>query len=334
MEKIRENIITAYSSHFKSAPVKIEEIKRGVSEKLILRLVGEKNTVVGIYNKYVKETTAFIEFTKSFAARKLKVPDVLHIENNKEIYFITHLGKFTLYDYIKKSPNRKTLMSVYRKVLQDLIDFQFYGRDLIDLQYCYETQFFDRHQISYDINRFYHYFLDKCLCINPIIKKEEVLDLLVPKILDTRLFFMYRDFQPRNIIKQGNNLFYVDYQSGRLGPPQYDLISFLYSGSIDVTQKERKELINYYYAKSHGKLGLDEKNFYENLKYFALLRIMQILGSYCYSGYVKGKKDVMKKIPKAIRNLKTLKFDEPALSRLQKSVIKSYTTRISKHRLG
>jgi aminoglycoside/choline kinase family phosphotransferase len=333
LEKIRENIIAAYKGRFKTAPVRIEEIKRGVSEKLILRLVGKKNTVVGIYNKYVNETTAFIEFTKSFAGRKLRVPDILHVEDNKEIYFISHLGKFTLYDYIKKSPNRKSLMRVYKKVLLDLIDFQFYGRDLIDLQYCYETQFFDRHQILYDINRFYFYFLGKCLGINPSVRKEEVLDLLVPKILDTRLFFMYRDFQPRNIIKQGSNLFYVDYQSGRLGPPQYDLTSFLYSGSIDVTQKERKELINYYYAKSRRKLGLDEKDFHENLKYFALLRIMQILGSYCYSGYVKGKKDVMNKIPKAINNLKTLKFDEPVLSSLQNSVFKSYTTRISKHRL-
>jgi aminoglycoside/choline kinase family phosphotransferase len=332
MEKIRANIISAYTHHFKNEPVRVEEIKRGVSEKLILRLIGKKKTVIGIYNKYVKENIAFIEFTNSFKVKKLKVPEILHVENGKEIYFISHLGKSTLFDYIKRSPDRKNLLRVYRKVLLDLIDFQFYGRDLIDLQYCYETQFFDRHQIAYDIKRFYDYFLKKHVGVKFRIKKEKIIDLLIPKVLDTKLFFMYRDFQPRNIIKNGKELFYIDYQSGRLGPPQYDLTSFLYSGSIDIKQSERKELINYYFRKSHRKLDLDEKEFFKSIKYFALLRLMQVLGSYCFSGYAKGKKDVMDKIPTAIKNFRTLKFEELLLDKFQKLVLETYTIHTSKHR--
>ncbi len=257
---------------------------------------------------------------------------MLYADKSSSIYFVTDAGRRTLYDYICTNPGRDKLIDYYKKAIRDLIDFQEYGKNLIDLKYCYETKYFDEKQIQYDINRFLNYFAGKYLRKKCPSSASDIMRSLIPRIRRQENYFMYRDFQPRNIIKNGRELYYLDYQSGRLGPPQYDLVSFLYSGSIDIKETERKALIGYYYTKAAGRLNFDEVTFKTDFKYFVLLRIMQILGSYCFSGFERGMTGTLKKIPKAVKNLKRLEFDEPELKKLKKFVIDSYTTRISKRR--
>ncbi len=332
MEKIRIRILEEFEKHFSEKPLKVTELKKGVSEKLILRIYSRNKPVIGIYNRSIPENKAFFAFSKSFSKVNLKIPKVLYADKSSSIYFVTDAGRRTLYDYICTNPGRDKLIDYYKKAIRDLIDFQEYGKNLIDLKYCYETKYFDEKQIQYDINRFLNYFAGKYLRKKCPSSASDIMRSLIPRIRRQENYFMYRDFQPRNIIKNGRELYYLDYQSGRLGPPQYDLVSFLYSGSIDIKETERKALIGYYYTKAAGRLNFDEVTFKTDFKYFVLLRIMQILGSYCFSGFERGMTGTLKKIPKAVKNLKRLEFDEPELKKLKKFVIDSYTTRISKRR--
>jgi len=332
LEKIRQYIVDTYEKRFKEIPSRVEELKRGVSEKLILRITSQRKKVIGIFNRNLKENRAFLEFTKAFSRLNLKIPEILHVEKGCELYFISNAGRSTLYDYIRTGPRRDYLMRLYRMALRDLIDFQYYGKDIINLKYCYETKYFDRSQILFDIKRFYKYFVAKFLNAEFEITEKKISKIISPRILDRNNFFMYRDFQPRNIVKNRHGLYYLDYQSGRIGPPQYDLASFLYSGSIDVTPAERSELVNYYYLKSNKKLHNNDKKFIAGFEYFAILRLMQVLGSYCYSGFERGIYETMSKIPKAVKNLKTIAVREPELNRLIRFVNDAYITRISKRR--
>lgn len=332
MEKIRQHIVDTYVKRFKEVPLRVEELKRGVSEKLILRISSPGKKVIGVFNKNLKENRAFLEFTKSFSRVSLKIPEILHVEKGCELYFISNAGRNTLYDYIRTGPRRKELMGFYRMALRDLIDFQFYGRDIIDLRYCYETKYFDRTQILFDIKRFYKYFVSKFLDAEFSTSEKRISEIISPKILNRYNFFMYRDFQPRNIVKNKRSLYYLDYQSGRIGPPQYDLASFLYSGSIDVTPSEREELVHYYYFKADKKLHNNDKKFIAGFEYFALLRLMQVLGSYCYSGFERGMFETMSKIPKAVKNLNAIGVKETELKKLIRFVNDSYSTRTSKRR--
>lgn len=332
MERIRIKILRAFEKHFGEKPRRDTELKKGVSEKLILRILSDNNSIIGIYNRSIPENKAFFSFSRSFSKAGLRIPEVLHVEKGNSIYFVSDVGRHTLYDYIGSRPARSNLMDFYKKALRDLIDFQEHGKNLIKFKYCYETKYFDRKQILYDMNRFCHYFVTKYLGRKYSVPPSDMLKIILPHVLNGKNYFMYRDFQPRNIMKNGKNLYYLDYQSGRLGPPQYDLVSFLYSGSIDITESERYSLIDYYFGKAKDRLHLDESTFKTDFRYFVLLRLMQILGSYCYSGLERGITVTLKKIPKAIKNLSGLEFDEPELKRLKKFVIDSYATRTLKRR--
>ena len=123
-------------------------------------------------------------------------------------------------------------------------------------------------------------------------------------------YFMFRDFQPRNIMLKNDSLYFIDYQSGRKGPLHYDLASFLYSGSIELTDEEREFLLKSYL--NDIKYKTDKREFMKLFKFFILIRLIQVLGSYGYSFHKNKEKKYLDKIQKALANMKSLlgQFDD------------------------
>jgi aminoglycoside/choline kinase family phosphotransferase len=262
----------------------------------------------------------------------LNVAKILYVSDDFKVYFLSDLGKNTLFDSIKGINNREVLISIYKKALKYLIEFQIYGKKSINFSHCFETRIFDKEQIFLDTDKFELYYINKFLNSNSKFHKDSFINNIIKVTINvSENYFMYRDFQPRNIVYNNDDLFFVDYQSGRLGPPQYDLISFLYSGSIDVTIEERELLSQYYIDEFAVYEKVNKDKFLESLDYFALLRIIQVLGSYCYSYLGKDNKSIIEKIPIAIENLKSLKLNDKDLRLVQDFILNSHFIHNAKH---
>lgn len=285
----------------------IKELKADASERKIYRLFIEDKTFVGIYNENEKENLAFINFTNTFLKTGFNVPLIMNVSDDNLFYIEEDLGDETLYNYIQNSDN-KNLFDYYQIALSDLIRFQTIAKDSIDYEYCYQTKAFNSEVIRFDIEKFNEYF-------SKIFLKEKLDEKIIGLILELSNeviskvpndYFLYRDFQPRNIMVKNKQLYYIDYQSGRKGPLQYDLASFLYSGSINLNEEEKNSLLNFYVEELNKQITCDKKEFIYYFYFFVFLRLLQMLGSYSFLNVKRNDNEVLKKISKAMLNLKEL----------------------------
>src|SRR5262249_7673787 len=141
----------------------------------------------------------------------------------------------------------------YRKVIAELPRFQVEaGRDL-NYKVCYPRSSFDRQSIAWDLNYFKYYFLK--LADIPFNEHELEVDFgRLTRFLLTaqRDYFLYRDFQSRNVMLRNGRPFFVDYQGGRKGALHYDIASLLYDAKADLPPELRQQLLDHYLDRLSG----------------------------------------------------------------------------------
>lgn len=306
---IEKKLKGMFTKCFYELPKSIKRITGGVSGRIIYKLKSANYVCIGVHNAGLPENDAFIEFSKRFRNAGLKVPQIYCVSDSREYYLEEFLGDKSLFELTKNnSLCEKDKIRLYKKALTDLIEFQIKGRNIINFKYCYETKEFNRKQIYFDIEKFSKYFLSKLTNLNYSKDKfSSVKKLILSELSKERnSFFMYRDFQPRNIIYNDGELSYIDYQSGRKGPLQYDAASFLFSGSIEITESQRKLLLDYYIKNVSKQIRINSAKFRKSFYNFAFIRLIQVLGSYGYLYENKKEKKTERKIKKAAENLKGL----------------------------
>ena len=170
------------------------------------------------------------------------------------MYLIQDLGNTTLFQLSfqraigwEEFPDE--LLSTVQQVLENSChDFKsMAGRDL-NYSICYPRARFDKQSMLWDLNYFKYYFLK----LAKIPFDEQLLEDDFQRFTDYLLqtnceFFMYRDFQSRNVmIYQRRHRYFIDYQGGRKGALQYDVASLLYDAKADIPQAMRIELLHHY----------------------------------------------------------------------------------------
>ncbi len=276
-------VLYEFNRYSPEKSMKIELLSGGASGKLIHRIYAKSKTVIGIYNADIPENRAFIGFSDVFKSLSLNVPEIFHASENYEIYFISDFGDLTLHKYLIDTADNDDRMRMNKSAIENLIKFQVLGKDKIDFKLCYQTPEFNLDQILIDEKKFIEHYLPHNKKKIDLKIVESSFNLINQKVLSEReYYFMYRDFQPRNILVYGNSLYFIDYQSGRKGPLLYDLASYLYSGSITLTENEREELKSYYLDRL-SKYNITIDNFEDKWDYIVLVRMIQMLGSYSFS---------------------------------------------------
>lgn len=308
---IENELIKLFKKWNGAEPASIIPLPVSGSARKYFRLISNNQTAVGVYGPEPKENKAFIYFSKYFKSAGLNVPEIYSENLSENIYLIEDLGDLTLFKLLQK--DFKEAKKYYQKVIDDLISFQLSG-EKIDYAYCYPREKFDRQSMQWDLNYFKYYFLKPLNIFYDEQKLEDDFNSLINFLSGADSFyFLYRDFQSRNIMVKNQELFYVDYQGGRKGALQYDLASLLFDAKANLPGNFQDELIQLYSEKISKKIELDENEFKKYFYEFILIRILQAMGAYGFRGIYEGKSYFLQSIPFALKNLEWL-FKENKIS--------------------
>jgi aminoglycoside/choline kinase family phosphotransferase len=283
----------------------------GGSGRAIVRLTGGGASAIGIVSPVSEENAAFLEFSRHFRRHGLLVPEIYAEDLSQGTYLEQDLGDTTLFDFLGEHRNGDAIapeaVEAYRKVVAVLPRFQVEaGRDL-NYKVCYPRSSFDRQSIAWDLNYFKYYFLR----LAGIPFNEQALELDFSRLTKFLLaaprgYFLYRDFQSRNVMLQDGQPYFLDYQGGRKGALQYDIASLLYDGKADLPPQLRQELLDYYLDCLAGFIDLNREAFMEHYYAYVYVRIMQALGAYGFRGFYERKAHFLQSVPYALKNLRWL----------------------------
>ncbi len=307
--KVEKVLADLFDEWYGSKPEEIKPMPLSGSNRQYFRLKAGDDSAVAVFNPDTRENRAFLELTSIFLKLDLPVPEILAKDADGHCYLQTDLGNTTLFSLLPH--NQKVdafddqLMSLYRQVLNLLPVFQVDAAQQIDFNMCTPRHAFDRHSMMWDLNYFKYYFLK----ISGIRFDEQLLEddfeTFTAHLANTpSCYFMYRDFQSRNIMLHKNKPFFIDYQGGRKGPLAYDIASLLFDAKANIPFHQREELLDHYTTMlgekiAGGMIKAFRKSFYD----FVLIRILQALGSYGFRGGVEKKPLFLQSVPYAVKNL-------------------------------
>jgi aminoglycoside/choline kinase family phosphotransferase len=299
-----------FAASFGASPEEAELLdpQLGASGRKLIRLGDGKITAIGVIYDVHEENVAFLSFSRHFRRHGLPVPRIYAEDLEKNVYLEEDLGNTTLYQFLGEKRSGDAVGSeaveAYRKVVAVLPQFQVKaGRDL-DYSVCYPRNRFDRQSIVWDLNYFKYHFLK----LIGISFNEQSLEDDFSRLSDFLLevddnYFMYRDFQSRNVMLQNGEPFFLDYQGGRRGPLQYDVASLLFDAKADLSPVLRADLLEAYLAALGDFVDVDHKVFMRHYYEYVFIRILQALGAYGYRGLFERKELFVASIPYALRNI-------------------------------
>jgi aminoglycoside/choline kinase family phosphotransferase len=303
------NIISeGYNEIFGNSDIRIDTLPRSGSDRRYFRVYGSEKSIIGAYNMNVEENEAFIGFSEHFKNKSLPVPEIYGYKPEKFIYFQQDLGDINLYTWLHNRPDisdfNEETKSLYRKILDKLILFQTEGIQGLDLDLCYPHRSFDRQSMMWDLN-YFKYMLLKLLAV-PFNERhlEKDFNTLADYLLETgQDYFLYRDFQTANVMIMGEDPWFIDYQGGRKGAPQYDVASMLYDAKIPMSDENREELLAYYIQNFCSISGEDKGRFRGHYTGFSMIRIMQALGAFGFRGLYEKKPTFIESIVPGVQLL-------------------------------
>lgn len=312
----------------------IEPLPQSGSHRRYFRMKFEnRENIIGVYNHDIRENEAFFHLTEVFMQKGIRVPSLLAIDKSKSYYLLNDLGDETLYSFLTQHRQGDEIdqeaIAYYKKVLKTLPSLQMASQN-IDFGFAYPRHTFDRQSMLWDLNYFKYYFLKLANIAFDEQLLENDFNMLIMFLLKADShYFLFRDFQSRNIMLYQGEVFFIDYQGGRQGALAYDLASLLYDGKADIPPATRDELLEFYLDTLSETIRVNRSDFIKHYNAFVLIRILQAMGTYGFRGYYERKSHFLLSIPYAVRNIRyllennLLSIEIPELKRVLTAITES-----------
>ncbi len=302
-----------FEKHFHSPAARLAPLqgKLGGSGRNIIRLSNDQVSAIGILYSVREENVAFLEFSRHFFRHGLPVPQIYAEDLEQGAYLEEDLGDTTLFDYLSKNRAGTQIASevigAYRKVVTVLPRFQIDAGRSLNYKVCYPRSSFDRQSMLWDLNYFKYYFLKLAgIPFNEQALEDDFARLTRLLLSADRSYFLYRDFQSRNVMLRGGCPYFLDYQGGRMGALHYDIASLLYDAKADLPPALRQQLLDCYLGALANFIPLDRAAFMRHYYAYVYIRVMQALGAYGFRGFFERKAHFLQSVPYALKNVRWL----------------------------
>jgi aminoglycoside/choline kinase family phosphotransferase len=285
----------------------IYKIPQSGGDRVYYRITAGSNSYIATASENVKENNTFLYFTEHFFKVNAPVPKVYGVNEAANIYVQQDFGDESLLSILEKEGFSENVKSLYKKTLKALAQLQVKGDENLDYNNCITSKEFGKQAILSDFLYFKYYFLDTLKIPYDKEKLVEDLDALANYLNHTDFkFFLYRDFQGRNVMIKNGEPYFIDYQGGMKGALQYDVASLLWQAKANLTDEWKSELLQYYIDCVQEVLGqeVDRTRFVSQYNGYVLIRLLQVLGAYGFRGIFERKAHFLTSIPLALQNLK------------------------------
>lgn len=293
------------------AASQIELLPASGSDRRYYRLQNEQQRAIGTLNPDLKENQTFLQLSKRFKAAGIAVPEIYAQSEKGGAYLQEDLGEQSLLGILEAAKTKGKVEKVkiyYEKAIEQLAKLQLQVGPQLSASIFHKKTQFDTQQMRWDMQYFKYYFL-KLLKIDLDEEKlEQDFERLTHYLAAAEAhYFMYRDFQARNIFIHQEQPYFIDYQGGMWGPPQYDLAALLFQAKADLSPAWRKDLLEHYLLEAQKYVkDIEPGVFKERFYGFVLLRSLQVLGAYGFHGLYGQKAHFLSSIPYALNNLSWL----------------------------
>ncbi len=302
-----DEIKKVFERYSKSPLTQVDRLPQAGSERHYFRLHTAENTFIATYGANIKENGAFIYFSNQFHQQQLATPQILYSSADNKIYLQQDFGDTSLLNQLEEKGFTDSTYLLYKKSLQQLAQLQVKGDEVIDYSKCLTNAEFGKQAILADLLYFKYYFLD---ALRRPYDKQKLLndfEVLSDFLSHTEYkFFMFRDFQSRNImVTTDSEIHFIDYQGGMKGAPQYDVASLLWQAKANLSDEWKQSLLEDY-IDAFEKLvnrSVDRDLFRSQYNGYVLIRLLQVLGAYGFRGLFERKAHFLTSIPLALQNL-------------------------------
>lgn len=330
MEEVIKEIQDLFDKTVRLPVARIEKIPQSGSDRIYFRIHGHDATFIATYGRNIRENETFIYFSRHFRSCGCPVPEILAVNSTNTIYIQEDFGDVSLLNKLDELGFSEEVYGLFQLALKQLAHLQIQGDKNLDYNNCITSKEFGRQAIISDLLYFKYYFLDT---LQIPYDKEKLLaefDELASFLTDTdHKYFMFRDFQSRNIMVRDGQVYYIDFQGGMKGALQYDVASMLWQARAELPEEWKNSLLNYYIDCAEEKLPspIDRERFVSQYNGYVLIRLLQVLGAYGFRGLFERKAHFLTSIPLALNNLKAFLTNKssgialPEFDRLLKLII-------------
>lgn len=332
MSNIISNIQTLFTQWNKQPALNIEKLQQSGSDRIYFRIYFNNQTFIATYNEHIQENKTFIAFAKHFKQKGITVPEILCVSDDVTIYIQQDVGSASLLNKLEEQGLSDNVYNLFKKSLQQLAAIQIKGDEGLDYSLCLTAQEFGKEAIFSDLLYFKYYFLDTLKIPydkQAMLKDFEALSIYLS--YTEHKYFMFRDFQSRNIMLKNDALSFIDFQGGMKGALQYDVASLLWQAKANLPNEWKDDLLHYYIDEAEKLLPkkIERTVFINQYNGYVLIRLLQVLGAYGFRGLFERKAHFLTSIPLALQNLtyflenKKVGISTPEFDRVLKIIISS-----------